>query len=161
VATDFQRLIDALAENRVEFVIIGAVALVLHGSPRVTQDLDICYARNPENLERLASALAPFRFSLRGAPPGLPFILDSRTLQSGLNFTLTGEPGDVDIHGEVQGVGGYDQVAADAVPMEIYGHRVLVMSLNALQKAKRSAGRLKDLPDLEEIERILRGTNPG
>jgi hypothetical protein len=160
VATDFQRLIDALAENRVEFVIIGAVALVLHGSPRVTQDLDICYARNPENLERLAAALAPFHPSLRGAPPGLPFILDRRTLQAGLNFTLTGEPGDFDILGEVQGVGGYEQVAADAVPMEVYGHRVLVMSLSALQKAKRSAGRLKDLPDLAEIERMLRGSNP-
>lgn len=160
MATDFQRLIDALAENRVEFVIIGAVALVLHGSPRVTQDLDICYARNPENLERLAAAIAPFRPSLRGAPPGLPFTLDGRTLQAGLNFTLTCEPGDFDILGEVQGVGGYEQVAADAVPMEVYGHRVLVMSLSALQKAKRSAGRLKDLPDLEEIEKLLRGAKP-
>ena len=123
MATDFQRLIDALAEHRVEFVIIGAVALVLHGSARVTQDLDICYARNPENLERLAAAMVPFRPYLRGAPPGLPFTLDARTLQSGLNFTLVCEAGDFDILGDVQGVGGYDQVASDAVPMEIYGHR--------------------------------------
>lgn len=160
MATDFQRLIDALAEHRVEFVIIGAVALVLHGSARVTQDLDICYARNPENLERLAAAVAPFHPSLRGAPPGLPFTLDSRTLQAGLNFTLTCDPGDFDVLGEVQGVGGYEQVAADAIPMEVYGHRVLVMSLSALQKAKRSAGRLKDLPDLAEIEKLLRGSSP-
>ena len=160
MATDFQRLIDALAENRVEFVIIGAVALVLHGSARVTQDLDICYARNPENLERLAAAVAPFGPSLRGAPPGLPFTLDGRTLQAGLNFTLTCEPGDFDILGEVQGVGGYEQVSADAVPMEVYGHRVLVMSLTALQKAKRSAGRLKDLPDLAEIEKLLGNSKP-
>jgi hypothetical protein len=161
VATDFQRLIDALAENRVEFVVIGAVALVLHGSPRVTQDLDICYARNPENLERLAAAVAPFRPSLRGAPPGLPFTFDARTLQAGLNFTLVCAAGDFDILGEVQGVGGYEQVAADAVPMEVYGHRILVMSLSALQKAKRSAGRLKDLPDLAEIEKLLGGSQPG
>jgi hypothetical protein len=136
------------------------VALVLHGSARVTQDLDICYARNPENLERLAAAVAPFRPSLRGAPPGLPFTLDARSLQAGLNFTLTCEPGDFDILGEVQGVGGYAQVAADAVPMEVYGHRILVMSLSALRKAKRSAGRLKDLPDLAEIEKLLGGSEP-
>ncbi|MFL6196737.1 MAG: nucleotidyltransferase [Thermoanaerobaculia bacterium] len=157
MATDFQRLIDALAENQVDFVVIGAVALVLHGSARVTQDLDICYARNLENLERLAAALEPFHPSLRGAPPGLPFRLDARTLQAGLNFTLVCDAGDFDILGDVQGVGDYVQVAKDAVPMEVYGHRVLVMSLSALQKAKRSAGRLKDLPDLDEIDKLLRG----
>jgi hypothetical protein len=149
-------LIDALVGQQVDFVIIGAVALVLHGSARVTQDLDICYARDPENLERLATALAPFRPALRGAPPGLPFTLDARTLHSGLNFTLTAEPGDIDILGEVSGVGGYQQVAADAVPMEIYGHRVLVMSLSALERAKHAAGRLKDIADLAEIQELRR-----
>lgn len=153
---DFQRLLDSLMVNRVEFVIIGGVALVLHGSSRVTQDLDICYSRSPENLERLAAALAPFRPTLRGAPPGLPFTLDARSLQSGLNFTLSAEPGDIDILGEVPGVGGYDQVSVDAVPMEVYGHQVLVMSLTTLEQAKRAAGRLKDIADLAEIQDIRR-----
>jgi hypothetical protein len=156
VPTDFQRLIVALVEQEVEFVIIGAVALVLHGSARVTQDLDICYARNPENLERLATALAPFHPTLRGAPPDLPFKLDFRALHAGLNFTLTAEPGDIDILGEVSGVGGYEQVSADALRMEVYGHQVLVMSLSALEKAKRAAGRLKDLADLDEIRELRR-----
>jgi hypothetical protein len=156
VLNDFQRLLDSLMVNRVEFVIIGGVALVLHGSSRVTQDLDICYSRSPENLERLAAALAPFQPTLRGAPPGLPFKLDARSLQSGLNFTLSAEPGDIDILGEVPGVGGYDKVSMDAVPMEVYGHRVLVMSLTALEQAKRAAGRLKDIADLAEIQDIRR-----
>jgi hypothetical protein len=156
VPTDFQRLIDSLVNQSVEFVIIGGVALVLHGSSRVTQDLDICYSRTPENLDRLATALGPFRPTLRGAPPGLPFTLDSRALHSGLNFTLSADPGDIDILGEVPGVGGYDQIASDAVPMDVYGHRVLVMSLSALEKAKRTAGRLKDLSDLDEIQQIRR-----
>lgn len=154
VATDFQRLIDALCEREVEFVIIGAVALVLHGSPRVTQDLDICYSRKPANLERLAASLAPFRPTLRGAPPDLPFRLDFRALHAGLNFTLTAEPGDIDLLGEVPGVGEYEQVSGDAISMEVYGHQVLVMSLDALEKAKRAAGRLKDLADLEEIQKL-------
>ena len=156
MATDFQKLIDALVDSRVEFVIIGAVALVLHGSPRVTQDLDICYSREPENLERLARALKPFRPILRGAPPDLPFLFDPRTLRSGLNFTLTVDAGDIDLLGEVSGVGGFRDVAADARPMEVFGHRVLVMSLSDLEKSKRAAGRLKDLVDLAEIEEIRR-----
>lgn len=156
MAADFRHLIEALAGHRVDFVLIGGVAMVLHGSSRVTQDLDICYARDSANLERLAAALSPFHPTLRGAPPGLPFVLDARSLHSGLNFTLTAEPGDIDLLGEVPGVGGYAVVAEDAVPMEIYGHRILVMSLAALERAKRSAGRLKDLADLAEIETIRR-----
>jgi hypothetical protein len=154
VATDFKQLLEALVEHQVHFVIIGGVALVLHGSARVTQDLDICYARNPENLARLASALEPYHPMLRGAPPDLPFKLDVRALQSGLNFTLTADSGDIDILGEVAGVGGYEQVSADAVSMDVYGHPVLVMSLGALEKAKRAAGRLKDLADLAEIREL-------
>ncbi len=154
MATDFKQLIEALVQHRVDFVIIGGVALVLHGSARVTQDLDICYARNPENLARLASALEPYHPMLRGAPPDLPFKLDVRALQSGLNFTLTADSGDIDILGEVAGVGGYEQVSADAVSMDVYGQSVLVMSLGALEKAKRAAGRLKDLADLAEIREL-------
>lgn len=154
--TDLPRLIEALVVEQVAFVIIGGVALVLHGSARVTQDLDICYSREPENLERLAKALGPFHPTLRGAPPDLPFTLDARTLRSGLNFTLTVEAGDIDLLGEVPGIGGYDRVADSAVRMTVYGHEVRVMSLGALERAKRAAGRLKDLADLAEIEEIRR-----
>jgi len=161
VVTDLERLIDALAAEQVDFVIIGGVALVLHGSPRITQDLDICYGRTPENLERLAAVLRPYHPTLRGAPRDLPFELDARSLASGLNFTLESELGDFDLIGEVSGVGGYQQVAADAVPMQVYGHSVRVMSLAALERAKRAAGRLKDLADLAEIAELRRrgGTN--
>ena len=58
---DFRALIEALADQQVEFVVIGGVALVLRGSPRSTGDFDICYARAAPNLARLAAALLPFR----------------------------------------------------------------------------------------------------
>ncbi len=152
-------LVEALAGSEVRFVIIGGVALVLQGSSRTTQDVDVCYARDRANLERLAAALAPLHPRLRGAPPGLPFQVDARTLASGLNFTLTTDAGDFDLLGEVTGVGMYEEVARDADVMELAGCQVLVMSLSALERAKRSAGRIKDLADLEIIEGIkkLRG----
>ena len=148
---DYEALIGALTDARADFVIVGAVALVLHGSPRVTRDLDICYARDAANLKALAGALAPFRPTLRGAPADLPFALDARTLQSGLNFTLSSSAGDIDLLGEISGLGGFAVVRRVSVPMTIYGRDVYVLSLDGLERAKRAAGRLKDVADLAEI----------
>lgn len=152
--SDVQRILDVLAAAGVEYVVIGGVALVLRGSTRVTIDLDLCYARNPENLERLAAAVAPLHPRLRGAPPELPFIWDAKTLQFGLNFTLTTDLGDLDLLGDVPGVGGYAAVAEGSSSLEVGGLAILVMDLDALTKAKRAAGRAKDLFDLAEIAEI-------
>ena len=156
MVTDFQRLVEALSGGRVEYIVIGGVAMVLHGSARTTQDFDICYERAPANLQALAAALAPFHPRLRGAPAGLPFRLDAPTLRSGLNFTLSTDFGDLDLLCEVTGVGGYRDMIHEAIWMDIYGQRVAVMGLGSLERAKRSAGRLKDLADLAEIEEIKR-----
>lgn len=65
-----QKLVDALAHERVRFVVIGGVALNLQGYARATEDFDVCYARDRENHEALARALSPFHPRLRGAPEG-------------------------------------------------------------------------------------------
>ena len=155
---DYRTLVTALAHARVDFVIVGGIALVLHGSARITRDLDICYDRERENLKRLARALKPFRPTLRGASAELPFTLDRETLQSGLNFTLTTTAGDIDLIGEMTGVGTYTVVARFGVPMEIYGQPVQVLSLEGLERAKRAAGRPKDVLDLADILEIRRQT---
>ena len=148
---DYRALLGALADHEVDFVIVGAVALVLHGSPRVTRDLDVCYSRDRDNLSRLAAALAGFAPTLRGAPDGLPFVLDPATLAAGLNFTLTSSAGDIDLLGEIAGIGGYPVANRLAVTMTLYGRPTRVLSLDGLERAKRAAGRLKDLADLAEI----------
>ena len=154
--TDVQRLLDALTAAGVHFSVVGGVALVLRGSSRVTLDLDLCYSRDGANLRRLAAALAPFHPRLRGAPPDLPFLWDERTLASGLNFTLATDLGDIDILGEIAGVGGYAQVAAGSSELCVGEARILVMDLDALERAKRAAGRARDLLDLAEIAEIRR-----
>ena len=154
--TDVQRLLDVLAAAGVDFVVIGGVALVLRGSSRVTLDLDLCYARDRENLRRLAAALTPYHPRLRGAPPNLPFLWDDRTLASGLNFTLTTDLGDLDILGEVAGVGAYAQVSAGSSELVVGDTPIRVMDLDALERSKRAAGRAKDLLDLAEIAEIRR-----
>jgi hypothetical protein len=152
--TDFKKLLEVLTDHRVEFIVIGGVALIAHGHARLTEDLDICYRRTPENLEKLAAALEPLGPTLRGAPPGLPFRVDALTLKSGLNFTLQSSAGDIDLLGEVTGIGGYSELAGDAVERHIYGRPVRIMSLSALERSKLAAGRAKDLGDLEAIREI-------
>ena len=157
---DYKALITALVDKHVDFVVIGAIALVLHGSARVTRDLDVCYSRDPSNLKRLASALKRFGPSLRGAK-ALPFTLDAATLASGLNFTLSSAAGDLDLFGEVTGLGPFAVVKRLSEPFTIYEREVRVLSLDGLERAKRAAGRLKDLVDLAEILEIRqrRGRN--
>ena len=83
-----RRLVEALAREGVEYVILGGLAMTMHGSLRATFDLDICYRRERDNLRGLALALGPLRPRLRDFPPELPFFFDEATLRSGLNFTL-------------------------------------------------------------------------
>jgi len=151
MTTDYRALIGALDARHVDFVVIGAIAMVLHGSARVTRDLDICYSRESANLKALAASLKPFTPTLRGAPPNLPFTLDAHTLRSGLNFTLTCAAGDIDLMGEVVGIGGFAVVKRLSEPMTVYDRPIHVLSLDGLERAKRAAGRLKDLADLAEI----------
>lgn len=153
---DYRVIFAALDQHHVDFIVVGAIAMVLHGSARLTRDLDICYSRENANLDRLAAALKPFAPSLRDAPAELPFTLDAATLRSGLNFTLRSSAGDVDLLGELTGIGGYAAVQRLSVTMKLYDRDVRVLDLDGLERAKRAVGRLKDLADLAEIRDIRR-----
>ena len=154
--TDFGELFRRLSDAHVEFVVIGGLAVIAHGHVRATLDLDICYARTADNLQRLADALAPLRPTLRGAPPELPFVWDAETIRSGLNFTLSTALGPIDALGEVPGLGGFEAVRAAASEMELDGLSVQVLTAAGLERAKRAAGRAKDLIDLEELRELRR-----
>jgi hypothetical protein len=153
--TDFAALLDALGKHEVAFIVIGGAAAVAHGSARLTQDLDIVYQRSPANLDRLVAALAEYKPYLRGVPPGLPFSWESSTLARGLNFTLVTAIGDIDLLGEIPGGGSYEDLAGETIALEVFGTRCLCLSLLQLIRAKRAAGRPRDLDTLAELEAIL------
>src|SRR5262249_30542290 len=144
----------ALGRHHVAFIVVGGAAAIVHGSGRLTQDLDIVYDRTPVNLDRLVAALAQYQPYLRGAPPGLPFIWDRRTLARGLNFTLVTSLGAIDLLGEIPGGGAYEDLRSGAVEMAAFGTRCLWLSLAQLIRAKRAAGRPRDLEVLAELEAI-------
>jgi len=144
-----------LGEHAVECVIIGGVAATLHGSTILTNDLDVCYARNPANLERLSNALRSVHAHLRNAPPQVPFILDAETLQKGLNFTFATDVGSLDLLGEVRGLGYFADVVEGSALFQLFGYRFPVLDVAKLIIAKRTAGRAKDLIAIPELEAIL------
>jgi transcriptional regulator with XRE-family HTH domain len=149
-------LLDALDRKEVDFVVIGGVAGLAHGSAYPTYDLDIAYARGARNLERLAGALRSIGVKLRGAPEGLPFQVDARTLEAGMNFTFRTEFGEFDILGHIDGVRSYEELRSHATIHEIGGIPVRVASLNHLIGMKRTADRTKDQLMVEEYVAIDR-----
>jgi hypothetical protein len=151
-----QALLQRLVEHQVRFSVIGGVALIARGVQRSTEDLDIAYARDRENLDRLARALAPLHARLRGVPADLPFVLDAVSLRSGLNFTLDTDLGPLDLLGEVPGLGTFDQVDAASSELEISGLKMLVLTVDGLERAKRAAGRAKDMVDLGYLAALKR-----
>ncbi len=152
-----EKLLRLLVDKRVEFVLIGGLAMRIHGSAHITEDADICYSRTKENIQRLAEAMAALHPYMRGAPPGLPFRFDAPTIQAGLNFTLISDLGEVDFLGEVSGIGNYEKVLAQSEERVLYGVPVRVLSLDGLLLAKKAAARRKDhghILELEELKKI-------
>jgi hypothetical protein len=151
---DTEGFLRLLNERRVEYVVIGGLAMIAHGSAYITKDMDICYGRSPGNLGAVATAFASIHPYLRGVPPGLPFHFDAPTIQAGLNFTLVTDLGDIDLLGEVSGVGGYEEALAQSVEKEIFGYSVRVLSIESLIASKKAAGRLKDRNHILELEEL-------
>lgn len=152
---DIERELKLLAEYKIDCVIIGGIAARAHGSSHETNDLDICYARDSENLNRLATALISVHAALRGAPRDIPFRLDLETLRRGLNFTFDTDIGPLDLLGEVRGVGFYKECLEGSIRIEMFGETFHILALEKLIVAKRTAGRVKDLAMLAELEAIL------
>ena len=153
---DPTRLLGALVDRRVDFVVIGGVAAVLHGSSRNTFDLDICFASDPDNLEALGSTLVGLRAQLRGVSEAVPFMPDAAALRRVEVLTLTTTAGDLDVLRAPSGAPRYDVLREHADRFDVGGFEVRVASVEDLIAMKTAAGRAKDLGDIEELEAILR-----
>ena len=142
-----RRLVDA----GVRFVIVGGLAARAHGSTTLTEDLDICFARDRANLERLADVLRDLAAIRRGLPTDAPRMppLDARTLRAGSLFTLLTRFGEFDLLANPDPGLEYESLARNALDGEVAGIAVRFASLDDLIAMKRAAGRPKDRVELE------------
>lgn len=155
---EFEPAIKSLNAEKADFVIVGEPAVSFHSNGYVTTVFDFCYLRTKKNLKKIVAAFARFKPRPRGFPEDLPFVWDEQTLQNGTNFTLKTEIGDIDLLGEVSGIGSFAAVEKESISIMIYDCEVKILTLDGLIKAKRAAGRAKDLlvlPELEALREVL------
>jgi hypothetical protein len=152
---DYGAVLKVLATAEVNFIMVGGYGAVAHGAEVVThQSLELCYERTPENMKRMAGALAPYHPRRRDAPEAIPFVLDDRALAQGMNFALETDLGSIDLIGHLLGLEQFEEVARNCISVSLYGVLFRVASLDVIIRSKRAAGRAKDLNALPELEAL-------
>lgn len=149
---DLQELFRVLAEQDVDYLVIGGVAAQVHGRRRTTKDLDVIPAPDVENFERLAAALAvldahpthlgskaPSAEQLRTAPIAPP---------------LTTRHGELHILTEVPGAATYEAMRARALTIDLDGTVLHIVGVDDLIRMKQATGRLSDIEDVEALTTV-------
>jgi predicted nucleotidyltransferase len=156
VELDVEAILRTLVAEGVEFLVIGGLAVAVHGYPRATKDVDIVPRPAAANLERLYGALAAISArpvelgELR--PPEMPVDFGPSALALGGNWALQTEHGRVDVMQWLPGAAGYDELDANAVPIEVRGvGTVRFPGYEDLVGMKTAAGRRQDEEDLARL----------
>ena len=148
----FTQLLERLQDHDVRFVLIGGVAASLRGSTQGTFDVDVCIAVDDVNLHRIHAALKGINPRFRMRPDRMPLWEDPARLSGIRNLNLSTDLGQIDLLGEVTGVGDYAAVHAHSSPMDLGGIVIPVIDLETLIVSKRAAGRPKDQLSLLHLE---------
>jgi predicted nucleotidyltransferase len=151
---DNNGLLQRLSDANVEFVIVGGVAAVLHGSSTVTRDLDVCAILDGANLQKLRDAFRDLHPVHRNSSPRMSFLDTPGSGVSLKNLYLQTDLGALDLLGSITGVGDLDRVRASAIEVQLFGRKVKVMGLEQLIVAKEAVGRPKDLQVATELRAI-------
>jgi hypothetical protein len=150
-------IVEVLARHGVRYVLIGGFAAVIHGSPYVTTDLDVVPQLSDDNVASLSVALAELnaRVWTESEPDGVAFSHDADSLARADVWNLVTDHGRLDITFRPSGTAGYDDVARDALRLDILGVIVAVASLADVVRSKEAAGREKDRLQLPVLRRLL------
>ena len=155
------RILIELADAEVDFVAIGAVAVIAHGHIRTTLDVDITYDTAPGNLEALGRFLVAVDARLRGVAEVVPFTPDDRTLSRVEMLTLESRVGSIDLLAMPPGAPAYADLRDRAMVVDLEGREVRVAGIDDLIAMKRAAGRPRDLDDIDALEALVRAQRDG
>lgn len=151
---DLEKILKILIENNVEFIIVGGYASIIHGASYVTKDLDICVNFSEENASKMLNAMAPYHPVHRMHPETPPLQETPRSLSNYRNLYLHTDLGDVDMLGEITGLGRFHDLVDSSIEVELYGKTCRVLDINALIVSKKALGRPKDNHVIVQLEAI-------
>jgi hypothetical protein len=156
MALDIEAILQTLDRHGVDYILIGGLAARLHGSPLLTDDVDITPSAQRQNLRRLVAALRELGAELRvaGMEDGLPFDFDENSFHATTAMTLTTREGPLDLCFQPAGTGGYQDLVEDAEAYEVFGITIKVASLDDVIRSKAAAGRDVDLQALPTLHAL-------
>jgi hypothetical protein len=147
---DYESLIRVLVNAKVNMVIVGALGMVIRGADFTTFDMDICYEKSPENIERLCRALAPYCAIIRSAFNDITYLLSENERSESFSTDF----GKIDMLASVSGLGNYNDVVGFAAVVELGDMTVQTLTLDGLIKAKEAANRPKDQAHLVTLRAL-------
>lgn len=147
---DAERIFAALDAHHVDYVVVGGIAVQVHGHVRMTNDLDLIPSPTPANLKRLADALQELQ--ARVLNPGNEHLqIDARMLPRATLWQLSTRHGDIDILHDAPGAAPFSQLRGRALTITLGDLTVPVAGRDDLIKMKRASGRPTDLADIAAL----------
>ncbi len=152
-----EEIFACLDRHHVRYVLIGGLAAVLQGSPIATFDVDVCPARGPADLGRLADALEELDARIRtpNDPEGVAFPRDAAFLANAQILNLVTRFGDLDISFLPSGTRGFEDLSKSAVAIRVRGVEIHVAALQDIIRSKEAANRPKDQRTLPILRQLL------
>jgi hypothetical protein len=144
---DYKDMLQALTDENVEFLLVGAYAVAAHGYPRATMDIDIWVMPSSENSDAVLRAIRRF-----GAP--LHNLSKADLEKAGTVFQIGVAPRRIDLLTSASGLT-YEEAISEATTIEVEGLQIRIPSISHLIQNKRASGRAKDLADVEALEELL------
>ena len=154
-------LLRRLVMEKVEFVLVGGMAAIAHGSASVTEDVDVCIRFDEATMRGVLRALEGTNPRERMNPARPPLGSDPLRFVGNRNLYVTTDDGVIDFLGEITGLGQYERVGASAVTLQLGDFSVRVVGLRDLIASKRALARPKDLRVARELEIVLQGLESG
>lgn len=152
---DTERLLRLLLESDAEFILVGGFAAVVHGSSVVTQDLDLCFPFNRENLHRLQDGLKDLHLRYRAGSKEWDFLeKDIERFAQYENLYLMTDLGKLDLLGQIKALGSYRDLEGHTMDISLFGKRCRVLDLDSLIKAKEAMDRPKDREVVLQLKAI-------
>lgn len=149
---NFLKILRKLADDGVQFVVVGGIAANFHGSSLATFDCDVVVDLSANNLEKLAKALSEFSPTFRHKEPHQSFDEVMAAKGGWKNIYLDTSAGILDCLGDIKGLGNFGECRSRSVEADFGGFTIRFLNREALIAAKKAMGRPKDLLTVAQLE---------